>query len=125
MEIDRRDLKARASALYTKYGGPFFPFTDSPLANLPVSSEPCPLWTKSEQQTWRDINVMMPDERTRFDAELSAALARNSSLNLTRFRDHMQACREIVIGDASDDGPQKHMSRVSVEPSGTFEEWFW
>ena len=107
MESDsaREDLKARARAVYTKYN----------------EFETFRVWTESEQETWRDINAMTPDERNKFDGEVWGIIHRYDQLKWKRVFDHLQANTEIILSGAPDDV----LENLPTEPQGTFEEWFW
>ena len=106
MENDRRDdLKSRAMAVYKKYR----------------EFETFRVWTESEQETWREINAIPPDERRNFDSSVWDAIRRNDLLNWQRISDHYQANLGAVLSGA----PESALESLPTEPQGTFEEWLW
>jgi len=106
MESGRReDLKSRARAVYTKYR----------------EFETFRVWTDSEQETWREINAMTPDEREKFDSDVWEAIRRYDALNWRRIFDHMQANLEVLKSGA----PDNVLESLPTEPQGTFADWFW
>ena len=69
MENDRCDnLKARAKTVYRRYGT---------LLELP-KAYPFAFWTETAQQTWREINAMPVEERTRLEADVKEAIRRDT-----------------------------------------------
>ena len=94
MEDDRFDnLKARAKTVYRRYGT---------LLKLP-KAYPFAFWTETAQQTWREINAMPVEERTKLEADVKKPSEGTPSL---RTRDNLKAGLEAIKSGVPADAAQ-------------------